>query len=206
MRDERFYKISYRRDRRAARRRPKGICACCTKGDHRGLRRMRKVGRTVLMASLLGVLVCNPSVAQPHDWETYSNVRYGFNFQYPKDIFSIERTAEAGDGHVFVAKTGGARLLVGTLTNGSRFSPVNYQGYIARNSYLDYRVEYRPVGRTWFALSGEGNGKTFYEKVIFSCAGRFINSFAMIYPTNQRHVFDPIVERIENTFRPGRKC
>ena len=33
-------------------------------------------------------------------------------------------------------------------------------------------------------LSGEGNGKTFYEKVMFSCGGRLINSFAMLYPTD----------------------
>jgi hypothetical protein len=168
--------------------------------------RMRKLDRTVLLAIFLGALACSPSVAQPHDWQTYSNGRYGFNFQYPTDVFSVERTAGAGDGHVFVAKDGDTRLLVGTLTNESRFSPDSYQDYIARNSYVDYRIDYRPVGRTWFALSGEGNGKIFYEKVMFSCAGRLINSFAMVYPTNQRSVYDPIVERIEDTFRPGRQC
>jgi hypothetical protein len=46
-------------------------------------------------------------------------------------------------------------------------------------------------------LSGEGKGKTFYEKVMFSCGGRLISSFAMIYPTEQRHIFDPVVERID---------
>mgnify|MGYP003694795343 CR=1 FL=1 len=32
------------------------------------------------------------------------------------------------------------------------------------------------------------------------------SSFAMIYPTEQRHIFDPVVERIEDTLRPGREC
>jgi hypothetical protein len=41
---------------------------------------------------------------------------------------------------------------------------------------------------------------------MFSCAGQRIDSFALIYPAHQRHVFDPIVERIEDTFRSGSKC
>jgi len=52
-------------------------------------------------------------------------------------------------------------------------------------------------------LSGEGNGKTFYEKVIFSCNGRVINSFAMIYPTAQSVLFDRVVEGVEKSFRAG---
>ena len=47
------------------------------------------------------------------------------------------------------------------------------------------------MGRTWFVLSGEGDGKVFYEKVMFSCSGRLINSFAMIYPANKQDVFNP---------------
>ena len=74
---------------------------------------------------------------------------------------------------------------------------------IARESYSDYHVTYRRVSGSWFALSGEGNGKTFYEKVIFSCNGRLINSFAMIYPTTQSGLFDRVVEGIEKAFRAG---
>ena len=55
-------------------------------------------------------------------------------------------------------------------------------------------------------IQREGNRKTFYEKVMFSCGGRIVNSFAMIYPTDQRRIFDPIVEGIEASFRPARDC
>jgi hypothetical protein len=144
--------------------------------------------------------------AATDDWRTYSNERYGFSLQYPSNIFVVEQTTEAGDGHLLVAKDGGAQLLVGSLTNASHFTPASYQEYVARNSYADYRIEYRRRGGSWFVLSGEGNGKIFYEKAMFSCAGRLINSFAMIYRSEQRHVFDRIVERIEDTFRPGQKC
>jgi hypothetical protein len=53
-------------------------------------------------------------------------------------------------------------------------------------------------------LSVDGQGKVFYEKVVFSCAGRLINSFALLYSVADRDTFDPIVERIEETFRSGK--
>ena len=142
----------------------------------------------------------------PRDWSEYRNDKFGISLQYPAEVFVVERTAEAGDGQVFVAKDADARLLVGALVNDSGFNASSYRDHIAQQSYAKYRIGYQRLGGSWFVLSGEGNGKTFYEKVMFSCAGRLINSFAMIYPTHQRELFDPIVEHIENTFRPGRTC
>jgi hypothetical protein len=139
--------------------------------------------------------------AQPGDWATYRNDRYGLFLRYPADVLQPERTSEAGDGQVFVSRDGHARLLVGALPNSDRQSPAAYQEQIARDSYADYQVTYRRVSSNWFALSGEGNGKTFYEKVIFSCYGRVINSFAMIYPTAQSALFDRVVDGVEKSFR-----
>jgi hypothetical protein len=146
-----------------------------------------------------------PAQAQPgdRDWVAYRNERYGVFLRYPADVLQPERTSEAGDGQVFVSRDGNARLLVGALPNSDRQSPAAYQEQIARESYPDYHVTYRRVSGSWFALSGEGNGKTFYEKVIFSCNGRLINSFAMIYPTAQSGLFDRVVEGIEKSFRAG---
>jgi hypothetical protein len=158
------------------------------------------------LQGLLLALGITAAEAAAEDWHTYNNERYGFSLQYPSSVFAVERTAEAGDGQLFVAKNGEARLLVGSLSNDGNFTPATYQAYIARNSYADYQISYRRLGGTWFALSGKGNGRHFYEKAMFSCGGQRISSFALIYPSDQRHVFDPIVERIENTFRPGAKC
>ena len=144
--------------------------------------------------------------AATEEWHTYNNERFGFSLKYPSSIFAVERTAEAGDGQLFISKDGEARLLVGSLSNEENFTPATYQAYLARKSYAGYRISYRRRGGSWFALSGEGNGRIFYEKAMFSCRGQRINSFALIYPSHQRHVFDPIVERIEDTFRAGAKC
>jgi hypothetical protein len=161
-----------------------------------------------LLARVVVVLsiACSAAQAQSSHWSEYRNEKYGLTLKYPYDVFGVERTAEAGDGQVLVTREGDARLLVGALLNDSGFTPATYQDYIARQSYGKYKITYRPKGRTWFVLSGEGDGKVFYEKVMFSCSGRLISSFAMIYPRERRAVFNPIVERMEDTFRAGDAC
>jgi hypothetical protein len=136
-------------------------------------------------------------------WLSYRNEQFGQSLSYPGEVFQIERTSEAGDGVVFGARDTDARMLVGALPNSDRHTVVTYQDFVARKSYAAYRIHYRPRGNTWFVLSGEGDGKIFYEKVVFSCGGRLINSFALIYPAADRRIFDPIVERVEDTFRAG---
>jgi hypothetical protein len=156
---------------------------------------------------VLTALLCQAAQAQAptaaHDWTFLRNDRFGFSLHYPADVFAAEKTSDAGDGQVFVSREGDARLLVGALRNVDRLSPGAYQELIARQSYADYAVTYRRLSGSWFVLSGEGGGKTFYEKVVFSCNGRLINSFAMIYPSDRGAVFDRIVEGIEKSFRPG---
>ena len=151
-------------------------------------------------------VACSAAHAQASHWSEYRNEKYGLTIKYPQDLFVVERTAEAGDGQVFVTREGDARLLVGALVNASGLTPATYQDHIARQSYSNYQITYRPSGTTWFVLSGKGDGKVFYEKVMFSCSGRLINSFAMIYPAEKRDVFSPIIEQMEDTFRPGNAC
>ena len=136
-------------------------------------------------------------------WQSYRNERFGLSLSYPGKFFQVERTSKAGDGVVFVARGADARLLVGALPNRHRHTVATYQDFVARKSYAAYQIHYRPRGNTWFVLSGEGDGKIFYEKVVFSCGGRLINSFALIYPVADRQIFDLIVERVEDTFRAG---
>jgi hypothetical protein len=143
---------------------------------------------------------------EPLDWVPYVNDRFGFSLRYPADVFAPERKSEAGDGEVFVAIRGQGRLLVGAFENRERHNVASYMNLIRTQSYSDYEVSYAPRGQTWFVLSGESNDKVFYEKVMFSCQGRVINSFALVYPVQSKRLFDPIVEVIENTFRPGPGC
>ena len=168
-------------------------------------------GRSLIFA--LGLAVCvaggigeNANAAVGENWREYRNERFGLNLHYPVDVFTLDRAAEAGDGQLFVSQNGDARLLVGVLINESGFSPASYQRYLKHKSYGQYQIDYRPIGPNWFVLSGEGNGQIFYEKVTFSCGGRLINTFVLIYSANDRQAFDRIVERMEKSFLPGQNC
>jgi hypothetical protein len=55
-------------------------------------------------------------------------------------------------------------------------------------------------------LSGYRGDSIYYEKVMFSCGGSLVNVFAITYRVDQRNIYDPILERMEDTFRPGRRC
>jgi hypothetical protein len=162
---------------------------------------LRPTLATACLLSLLG-----PAAAQPQsDWTIYRNQRFGFSLSYPRNVFEVERASQAGDGVVFRARHADARLLAGALINSDHHTLASYQQFVARKSYADYRITYQPRGRSWFVLSGKNDDKIFYEKVVFSCAGRLINSFALVYPADQRNTFDRIVERAEASFAPGIK-
>ena len=63
-------------------------------------------------------------------------------------------------------------------------------------------ITYQPRGRSWFVLSGYRGDQIYYEKVMFSCGGRVVNILAIAYPTSERGQFDPMLERMEDTFKP----
>ena len=165
---------------------------------------------SVLAASVAVVvatsLLSSAAARDRLEWAPYFNERFGFSFRYPAGVFVPERRSESGDGEVFLAPGGEARLLVGAFENTDGHTVASYMSFVRRESYASFPVSYAPRGQNWFVLSGEGSENVFYEKVMFSCGGRIINSFALMYPVASKRLFDPIVEAIENTFRPGQNC
>jgi hypothetical protein len=162
---------------------------------------LRAFALCVGLISLLG----SSAARSAFDWVPYVNERFGFSLRYPA-FFAPERRSNAGDGEVFAGIRGQGRLLVGALENRDGHTVASYMNLIRQQSYAGYNVDYAPRGASWFVLSGENDRDIFYEKVIFSCSGRIINSFALIYPIESKREFDPIVEGIEKTFRPGQEC
>ena len=159
----------------------------------------------VARAVLIFVLLLGSAAARGGSggWTTYVNERFGFSLRYPADVFVSDRQSTAGDGEVFSALQGDGRLLVGALENNNGYTVAEYMDLLRRQSYARFTVTYARRGASWFVISGDDGRDVFYEKVMFSCGGRLINSFSLLYPTEGKLRFDPIVERIENTFRPG---
>ena len=161
--------------------------------------------RSIFLAFAALCLATSAGSARPADdlgWTVYRNARFGLQMRYPAEVFSMQRTSEARDGDLFATADGSAKLLIGAFENTEGFSPAAYQRFIARESYPGLRADYAPVGQTWTVLSGTRGETMVYEKAMFSCSGRVINSFALVYPIAERRLYDPIVEAIEDSFRP----
>jgi hypothetical protein len=71
-------------------------------------------------------------------------------------------------------------------------------------NYADASLDYAPVRKSWFVVSGERDGVMFYERVSFTCDGRLITSWAMLYPVAERQFYDRVVEAVAPTFTPAR--
>ncbi|HZT47597.1 MAG TPA: hypothetical protein VFA64_06460 [Hyphomicrobiaceae bacterium] len=155
--------------------------------------------RIGVAAGLLGL----SAVAAAAQVATYRNERHGFSLSFPAGAFAPDTESPSDDGRVFVSPDGRVRLLAGALPNADRVSLRDYRALLLQRSYPGAEVDYAPVRGTWFVLSGTMDGTMFYERVTFTCGGRLINSWAMLYPAAERQTWDPVVEQVARSYRPG---
>ena len=150
-------------------------------------------------------LVAGPVVARPRvdSWATVINERHGFAIAYPVDVFEQKEAPKTDEGGVFISKDGKAKLLVGAFENAEHQSLEDYRQFLISDQYAGAKIDYAPVKDRWFVLSGERNDETFYERVSFTCGGKLINSWAMLYPTSERKTYDRVVEAVARTYTPG---
>ncbi|MGL4397108.1 MAG: hypothetical protein ACRCS9_11260 [Hyphomicrobium sp.] len=136
-------------------------------------------------------------------WTTLHNDRHGFAIAYPADVFEQKVAAKSDDGRVLVSKDGRAKLLVGAFDNSESHTLAEYRDFLLTEQYAGATIDYAPVRKTWFVLSGVKAGETFYQRVSFTCGGKLINSWAMLYPEAERRLYDKVLEAVARTFQPG---
>jgi hypothetical protein len=137
------------------------------------------------------------------DWATIHNKRFGFSIAYPANILFPAPTPSGQDGRVLQSKDGRAKMLVATFENGENLSLSGYRDFLLSDIYAGTKLDYAPQRERWFVLSGVRGAQTFYERVTFSCGGKLINSWAMLYPTAERKLYDRVVEAIARTYTAG---
>lgn len=142
------------------------------------------------------------AVAQ-RDWTTYRNARHGYMISFPTATFEADPASENADGRLMLTRDGGAKLLVGAFPNEEALTLDAYRAYLIETNYANARIDYAPLRARWFVLSGVRDGTVFYERVTFTCGGRLINSWAMLYPESEKQRFDRLVEQIARTYTAG---
>lgn len=137
------------------------------------------------------------------DWATIQNKRFGFQIAYPANIFFPAPTPSGNDGRVLKSADGQAKLLVATFENAENLTLDGYRQFLLSDIYAGTNLDYTPQKQRWFVLSGTRGSETFYERVTFSCGGKLINSWAMLYPTSQKRLYDRVVEAVSKTYTAG---
>lgn len=166
----------------------------------------RSRAATSSAAALLAVLLAGGMAAAAdwrQDWATLRNERHGFLIAYPIEVFEQASAPNTDEGRVLTSRDGKAQLLVGAFANDEATTLEDYRDYLVHENYAGARIEYAPLRGKWFVLSGTIGDREFYEKVSFTCGGKLINSWAMIYPKAERRFYNRVVEAVARTYSPG---
>jgi hypothetical protein len=137
-------------------------------------------------------------------WITYKNERFGYSLYYPSKIFLPGELPDNGGGQTFTTEDDSAKIVVFATLNSEKFSPAEYRKTILEEFGGYDRMDYSPTGQTWFVLSGFRGENIYYQKVMFSCGGRVINALSITFPTVDKPFYEPLIEAMEDRFRPGR--
>jgi hypothetical protein len=179
--------------------------------DHMSLRLNGGRGAKLLAAAF--ALVFSATVArsavdrhieQPEDgWTVYKSDTFGYSVRYPSAFFEPQAIAQPGEPKTFQSSDKLAKLVVSGANNDEGFTPASYRQTLLRDFEGYDMVEYMPKGKTWFVLSGTRAENIYYQKVMFSCAGRIINVFSVTFPVAERSFYEGLIEVMEDGFRPG---
>jgi hypothetical protein len=136
------------------------------------------------------------------DWQTFLVPEFGTTVEYPAGIFSVpDGKAEKGFGQRFSSADGRSVLTIYTRENEAGDTPASYLKNNLRvgRSALDYER----VTRSFFAISSERKGLIFYSRCNFSTdAGGAIHCFDLVYPQEEKRVWDGVVTRVSRSLRP----
>lgn len=191
--DSTLRKQSYDRESNTAPRSRMEQTATVTVGDTRCV--MIRRGYFFLGLGFFAGSGLVPSSANA-EWVRYSDPRFGTSTLYPADILS-ERTATE-TGAIF---TGASASLEISAAHRGIYSIDELRRLIGETPGYD-SVTYSPEGTRWLVVSGYRGSEIFYEK--YFVKDGIVEGFALEYPAAARDVFDPVVETVEDSFRPGR--
>ncbi len=170
--------------------------------------------RCGFLAALCILILCaavSPAMAQKkyapaadEAWTTYENARFGYRLFYPKAIFEAGDEAEDGSTLTLFSEDGRAKIVVFAAENEDGLTPREYRTTLLEEFGGYEELDYQPVGRTWFVLSGFRGDSIYYQKVMFSCANRIVNVFSISFPTAEKPFYERLVEIMEDHFKSGR--
>jgi len=129
-------------------------------------------------------------------WTTYQNARFGFALKYPADVFAFDAGPANDNGRTLVSHDGGATLHIFAAVNIAGTTLAKYRRSLIEKRYAGVTLDHTPQGKFWFVLSGARGDKVFYELVTFSCDGKSLHGWQMIYPLSERTFYDLVADEV----------
>jgi hypothetical protein len=145
-----------------------------------------------LFAALL--LLFTPAHAQTQ-WATYTNARFAFAVDYPRDVFTGFTESDNSDGATFKTNAPGVELRAWGSYNIDNKSP---RATVAER-YAGKTLDYSSVKRDSYVASGTNGGNIFYDRCNFT--GDRVLCVALVYPAAQKEKWDKIVARVSRSLR-----
>jgi hypothetical protein len=158
---------------------------------------------SLFLAVTIAALV-TPAVAQA-EWTHYRDPQFGYALELPLGLF--EPVDSPADGRiVYRTPDGGGELNIFGASNSQGLSPRGLREVLATADPVDV-ITYERAGRSWFVLSGyytseQARDETvFYAKVMLNADRTAFAGFEISYPRSEKALYDPIVEKLEDTLR-----
>jgi hypothetical protein len=163
-----------------------------------------KISGTLLALGAAAIATAASALsAQLGDWVRLDTPNLAFALSYPGSVFVPEAARQQQSGHVLASRDGRARLLVATFPNEEGASLAEYRQQLIADNYASADLDFAPVKKRWFVLSGTQGDTHFYYRVSFACGNSLINSWALIYPNAERAFYDRVVEAVARTYEPA---
>jgi hypothetical protein len=157
---------------------------------------MRAACTLVYIGCAVGAMAQRP--AEPPEFATYANARFGFAVSYPKSLLPQGESTN-GDGQAFESKDKTFKLLVWGQHNALDHTVAEeYEFRMMSPRKKDLKVTYKVVKPGWFVYSGVANGVIVYEKTIL-VEGVFKTVY-LEYPLRMKDALNGVVNKIIASF------
>lgn len=158
---------------------------------------MKHAYPAVLAAFALTLGLAISASAAPRGWAEYVHPEFGTRIDYPAYLFP-DGPVSSPAGISF--ESAGVYLEISALRWPGVASIDDLLAVIAAAPGYE-NVTYSPRGTRWLVVSGYREDRVFYEK--FFVTGGSVQAFTFEYPIASRLAYDPLVEILEDSFRPG---
>jgi hypothetical protein len=133
-------------------------------------------------------------------WITYQNARFSFALKYPADVFAFDTGPGNDNVRTFLSRDGDAQLRIFARENADGTTLVNYRRSLIEERYASVELDHVPQHKFWFVLTGTRGDTVFYHRVIFSCDGKSMHGWEMIYPSSERTFYDLVVDEVQRNY------